>query len=75
MPVLFTDLAVRAGLHLPKYKTKYNAWVIAISRSEPEAEPDVKLQKPTLITTGWCKAHFKTTDYKLKTLIGTDAIL
>ena len=24
---------------------------------------------------GWCKAHFKTTDYKLKTLIGTDAIL
>ena len=67
MPVLW------AGVHLPKYKGKFNAWVIAISRSEDE--PDGKLQKPTLITTGWYKAHFKTTDYKLKTLIGTDAIL
>ena len=46
MPILFTDLAVRAGIHLPKYKGKHNVW-IAISRSEP----DRKLQKPTLITT------------------------
>ena len=74
-PALFTDLAVKAGIHLPKYKGKYNAWVIAISRSE--AETDRKLQMPTLIviTTWWCKAHFKTMDYKLKTLIGMDAIL
>ena len=50
--VLFTTLAVRAGIHLPKYKGKYNAWVVATSRSEPEAEPDGKLQKPTLIITG-----------------------
>ena len=45
MPVLFMDLEG----HLPKYKGKYNVWVIAISRSE--AEPEGKLQKSTLITT------------------------
>ena len=76
MPVLFMDLAVRAGLYLPKYKGKYNnAWVIAVSRYE--AKPDGKLQKPTLITQQGAerKAHFKTTDYTLKTLIETDAIL
>ena len=39
------DLAVRATIHIPKYKGKYNAWVIAISQSE--AEPDRKLQKPS----------------------------
>ena len=72
MPVVFTDLAVRATIHLPKYLPK---WVIAISRSE--AEPDGNIKKPTLIIQqgGWCKAHFKTTDYKLKTLIGTNAVL
>ena len=48
MPVLFTDLAIRAGIRFRKYKGKYNASVIAISQSE--ADPDGKLQKPTLIT-------------------------
>ena len=55
--VLVTDLAVRVGIHFPKYKGKYNVWVIAISLSE--VEPDRKLQKPILIS-GWCEAHFKT---------------
>ena len=72
MPVLFTGLGIRASIHFPKYKGKYNAWVTAISRSE--ADPDGKLQKPTLIA-WWCKAHFKTTDCNLKTLIETGAIL
>ena len=70
------DLATRPGIHFAIYKGKYNAWVVAIRRSE--AEPDGKLRKPTLIViliTGWCKAHFKTTYYQLKTLIRTDAIL
>ena len=44
MPLVFTNLAVKAGIHL----LKYNIWVIAISRSE--AEPDEILQKPTPIT-------------------------
>ena len=39
MPVLFTNLAVRAGIHLSKYGGKYNAWVEYGT-----------LQKPTLIT-------------------------
>ena len=46
MPVLFTNLVLRAGIHF--HNGKYNAWVIAISRSE--AELDGTLQKPTLIT-------------------------
>ena len=44
--VLFTNLALRAGIHF--HNGKYNAWVIAISRSE--AELDGTLQKPTMIT-------------------------
>ena len=72
MSILFTDVIVRVGIHFPKHKGKCNAWVVAISQSE--AEPDRKLQESTLIT-ACCIAHFKMTDYKLKTLIGMDAIL
>ena len=41
MPALFTDLAIRAGIHFPNYKENHNTWVIAISRSK--AEPDGKI--------------------------------
>ena len=59
MYVLLSDLAVRAGMHLPKYKGTYNAGVTVFSRCE--GEPDGTLQKSTLIKRGWCNPRFKTT--------------
>ena len=60
MAVLFTNLAVRAGIHFSEQRGKYNAWVIAISRFE--AEQDGILQTPILIT-GWYISQYGSCQY------------
>ena len=55
----------RGGHEFPKDDATCKAWVIAIRRTEQNG----KMWRPTANSVV-CKAHFKATDYKEKTLIG-----